>query len=1075
MNTHFLCRFSVLLLTLLVVAACSSSDSSGDENGLTERERETKEVRERAENHDKERDRSEETPRIALDVPATRVERTQSIGGAHYVLIVLADTYATLGGAWSLAEPAETVLEKLRDTFTETLGVAEENVVVLRGSDVTPGAVRATLVNSIARRIEGSGNTLSLYWFGHGATFDRQVHLFPHYAEVDGDRYSGTVSHRELGDWLTQVRHRLRDNDADARILSVIDACRVPVQAYTGKAASLKPVSDVDIFSATDGQFAQVGVFTDAFTSAIEAESREESIWLDRVFNLTQEAVRNATRSEQVPEIVQGNDARFALRSAEGFGLRVTATDATTGQPIERAHVTLNDRTLAAPAVFDGLQPSTYYLQVQAPGYFWRVEQREIAEAEAGATIEVPLAREYVVVEGNLENRHGTQVRVALNTTDRSGVVRGVHNLEDTVTGSGRFELRLPRLPQHATLHVSAADGRLLSEPRLSQAHDRFDELEVTVTDNGRPVGTLDQPISLRRLTLGTLDISAAAEARSVGDVGTGLTVGELTFPEIAFTSRHGETAYREAVRQARAGNLQAADRMLQGVILGRGTDDEGTRKLELFREEVIIQQVVQQYESEPEAARQALHRALRDDDFVTKRREASTQLIRWLGTYATDLKQRGKFAPAVEALDVASTYADQVDEALAGALHAQRRRTMVAHVDAAIGAALENDHWADAERLLRTARDAYPNEPELERLAETLQREAGMSTAARAAMAAADDAFATGDLDAAEAGYLAALADANEHYRTRLAPQLERVHTLQFERHYRTASERQISGDRPGALRYYLRALPYGPAFVEPLLQDFSESDPDLQPVWNEFRERLVTWQAWNEAHQEATVESYSSFVDRYGSSPFAAEALAALERAHAEMERRESKVRDLLERLSDWLPEWVYAAAVSDEAFLGVGVADACLMESRRSKEAAAAAAREQLAASVRAAVRAVLQRYSESVLPANGDLVEQLSHDVSKQVVEDLQLLRQGVDVASELIYDATNGSLVVFVRVKVSFEDVAQATTQELARRIQTVRERVQELGRGAFEEIREVTESVAEEWAHDLLVPRGAKR
>ena len=165
--------------------------------------------------------------------------------------------------------------------------------------------------------------------------------------------------------------------------------------------------------------------------------------------------------------------------------------------------------------------------------------------------------------------------------------------------------------------------------------------------------------------------------------------------------------------------------------------------------------------------------------------------------------------------------------------------------------------------------------------------------------------------------------------------------------------------------------------------------------------------------------------------------------------------------------IPAWVTAVPVGDGAFYGIGsAAFQNVTQLQHATDSAAHAARDQLAATIQATIRSVSQRYSEQVLTAEGEVVEEgLSRIVSEQVVDELPLAGATIDMRSEPIYDDGSGLHVVFVRVAMDLDNVAEATYNEMAKRVDSVRERADD----AFADLRRMTGEEAEE-----LEPQGAQ-
>lgn len=137
----------------------------------------------------------------------------------------------------------------------------------------------------------------------------------------------------------------------------------------------------------------------------------------------------------------------------------------------------------------------------------------------------------------------------------------------------------------------------------------------------------------------------------------------------------------------------------------------------------------------------------------------------------------------------------------------------------------------------------------------------------------------------------------------------------------------------------------------------------------------------------------------------------------------------------------------------------------------DSASHVARDQLAQAMDATVRGASQRYVETVLTPQGVPVEEgFARVVAEQVTE--ELLQQGVitDKRSSPIELEDANINVVFVRTVMDLENMVEATVDEIARRVEWVRERAEE----ASEELRSlIAEGAAQhqtDYEHQIDMP-----
>lgn len=290
-------------------------------------------------------------------------------GGSRHALLVVADRYAVPEFDLKAGERA---IVRLQGALMGGLGIAGERVRVLRGKDATAAAIQREL-KTLGTALRGPDNLVVVYYFGHGwVRSTGELELFTYDTERDGAiGYRQTISHAELGHGYLALAEAARAQQATAQIVSVIDACRVGTQAPP-RQPTYRPLPDVaEVFSAKLGQFANEGLFVEAFCDALDDGARRDRTLLGEVFD--------AARASVLPgmEILRRN------RHVEGGG--TGAADLTLTTKVQIAGIA----TYSVRRVICG-EACTVLLTASAPEAMWSSQEQLL---RACADSAMPVAR----------------------------------------------------------------------------------------------------------------------------------------------------------------------------------------------------------------------------------------------------------------------------------------------------------------------------------------------------------------------------------------------------------------------------------------------------------------------------------------------------------------------------------------------------------------------------------------------------------------------------------------------------------------------------------------------------------
>lgn len=395
------------------------------------------------------------------------------VGGTGRALLVVVDRHATK--EWDLKE-ADRLVEQLTDGFQRGLGISGDRLQVLRGERATRNAFVRSL-RQVGEEVEGKDNLLVVYFYGHGCVQEGNLNLFTADTELEGQVFTNTIKHTDLGSMYARCRATVRERGGDLQVVSVIDACRVRSLAPPGPARYV-PIEDVaELFSAKHGQFAGEGVFVEPFCAALTDLARRDRTVLGDVF----EAVRRNVKSraaDQEPELANGR-RDLVLRDVARLRLGFEVWDQVgTGRRVEGAVVTFDDQRLTSLFV-EGLRPGVHRVRVEHPAYLRRDIRIDVPADRTGQTLRVPVLPALVLVRG----RTSPGARVRLGSARPDDTVDGYHLLDTNADATGWFLLRLPSLAPDTEILLES--GRAVSVPVKPTGEEIAGEARVPCHDLG--------------------------------------------------------------------------------------------------------------------------------------------------------------------------------------------------------------------------------------------------------------------------------------------------------------------------------------------------------------------------------------------------------------------------------------------------------------------------------------------------------------------------------------------------------------------------------------------------------------
>src|SRR3972149_3806057 len=255
---------------------------------------------------------------IETDVE-TLPEITRRPDSKSWGLIIGIDRYSALPSV----DYAENDARLIKGYFTKILGVPEENIISLTGSEATKSSIKGYLRSYIPKNVD-SDTTLYVYYAGHGLPYPEEDRIEPYLLPYDSDTKT-----------ITETGYRLQDfyNDIAAlpvkRAFVFLDACFSGAAARGDKMliAGARPVfiqvenmallsgKVIALTSSSGGEISnsypekEHGLFTYFLLKGLRGEADTDSngsLNLEELYTYVRENVNKLSRRkgmEQTPEI----------------------------------------------------------------------------------------------------------------------------------------------------------------------------------------------------------------------------------------------------------------------------------------------------------------------------------------------------------------------------------------------------------------------------------------------------------------------------------------------------------------------------------------------------------------------------------------------------------------------------------------------------------------------------------------------------------------------------------------------------------------------------------------------------
>ncbi|MCB9532571.1 MAG: formylglycine-generating enzyme family protein [Myxococcales bacterium] len=716
-------------------------------------------------------------------------------GGRRRALLVGADRYRD--------EPlldlgkVSPLLSDLRDTLLdERLGF--DRVSLVTGDRVHPDIVQDEIA-SLTADLSGPDNHLLVLWVGHGFNdgSGRETLLtYRSRAETTSSDPSA-LPYDQLVGWIAQARTRVDDAGGELTTSMLLDACRQDSLGSPGRIRDHVPVLDVEAFSAPLGSPAPGGATTEPlWTRALQralAGARSAKVSLLRALENARAEVLRQSGGRVEPEIPTGAHD-VTLVDHDDIALTVRVVDRFTQAEIAGAQVRLNALERTAPATFTGLarSPEGYALMVRADGYFWRAETIPLDRAQAGGTLTVPLAPEFVALSGSVRLEGTGVARVAV-TGGFPGLRDGWHVTSTVVDGSGAFLLKVPAVTGERALVIDVngeeARRRTFDMSTMPSSVVDVDGTRVRVLEFGASV------VSAR----GAVEVGGGTQAVVVGD----LIDVRFDFDSLGssdFTDRNGFSFYGTVHVFSDQGAYGKARRDLDTLLAqGRVVPDARARAEEL-RHELRVADAMSTASDLQETGR--LDEAIEQLDVpgLVEDGRVRSVLVSWLLASARGHHAERRYGDAAARLERAR----ELDPAQPG-LDDQLARVHDEWIGHFYEQALGDGSWDNVSALVTVL--AGKGVPGVQSWRERIERE-DITPACRRAYTAALEQLGAGALEDALASFETALASGcNEQYRSQITPQLAALRNQLFDRHVKAGAEREAAGALSDALAEYVAA----------------------------------------------------------------------------------------------------------------------------------------------------------------------------------------------------------------------------------------------------------------------------
>ncbi|MFT4543181.1 MAG: tetratricopeptide (TPR) repeat protein [Planctomycetota bacterium] len=657
-------------------------------------------------------------------------------------------------------------------------------------------------------------------WIGHGKHYDGDLKMVTSDTDSKNGRLTATLGARELAEYLQQTE----DWAPDLKTALIYDVCRTTDQAFEmpGSESDWEKsfeerdiAADVEAYSTEHGTEAWTDPasgrtrYTNAFIDELKDASRDIGVNKISLVDLLTKVTKHEAVADQTPPEPDG-EGDIVLHDPNDLSVEIQVVDSRTGDPIAGAKVEFQGRDVeTAPAIFDGLGRSEngYNVKATAPGYFYRREQVALDRVRSGDALQIPLAREFMSLEGVVRLPDGDSGAIEVKVTgNMAGMVDGYHTASYGPMEAGRFRLKIPYAEGDRTLLFRVNGVQRMEVPfNLATKSPKAEEVRggsINVYDFG--IKTL--PPSDRAADW------ASVEQAVVGGIALDFDWKSMT--EADFSDSNGWFFYSQASAKASQNppDYARAESRLEAMLTGSSVNKSARPALETLKITLGVAAKVAEGErfldqGDLDRAITVLEQSGLDGDGRIK-----PKLHSWLLQSAKERRKAKQFAAAIARLDEAIE-CEPSSETMLDALARQTRLEWIEHAydrGEALG------QWGDARTVVELLASNGAKGASQE-WAERVERES-ISTACRGNYNAALDARRDANPEESERLFYEALDDSpNKHYTKLIQDQLKGLSQELFEKYYSIANELEVKQDFAGAMKAYLRSGNYKPDFAKP------------------------------------------------------------------------------------------------------------------------------------------------------------------------------------------------------------------------------------------------------------------
>ncbi len=775
--------------------------------------------------------------RLAIDAGDVNWGDVKRAGARTHVLIYAATEAISKNYGLPAAYPSALAL---KEAFVG-IGVHVDDITIRSGAEVATVAVAGGVsklqadIRNIASGLKGEGDNLVLVWIGHGAHAENDLQLMTSDTDSDAGKLTGTLPSRDLSTCLDQAKTNAEWGNPSLGTALIIDACQTNAQGSAGGEAdwngifeAVNVLANIEAYSAEPGEEAWVDQSTGrtAYTNALCKVIRKAQKYMDSdsiaLKDLLERVRDDESLNEQRPPVPAGKGG-VVLFDPNNLSLEIKVVDNVTGNVIPGAQIKFQDSQKSAPALFEGLGASRegYSMQATAPGYFARSEEVRLSRAQSGRTLEVPLAREFVVLQGHirLPEERGV-IRVAVNGS-YEGLVDGYHTTSDDLQGTGFFHIKVPKFTGERKLSV-----KVFGETRFEETFD----LATQANHNEKVSGGLIQVFDFGDTTLPPKGYGEAglggtgALAVDVGGVKFNFDFERLT--EADFTDPGGWPLYESVNNFLKSSNKMwaRAQRTLEDLKQKQYIRADKSYVLDELVKELGVAAAI--HLAKEACDRDDLDLAIatlkdsdqRNDDKVRVR--LFTLLMQGAGKHL----QEKDFASALVLYEEAAL--TDADDAVNAALYAEQTR--LAWMDYSVKQAYKTGDWQTPRKVVQLLTDSGAEDAALQ-YAEEIEKQS-ITRTCRLRYNSAQAAYSSGEFEEAVEFYRQALAEnPNSHYRGLIRSSLEDVSGQLFKKYLTIGSEMESKEDFVGAFHAYLACCKYHPGAGESNLEFIVETHGEL------------------------------------------------------------------------------------------------------------------------------------------------------------------------------------------------------------------------------------------------------